>query len=167
MRRSGNEHDDFAEAGVGGFEPLAGSAAVGIGEKGGAFDEVGLLEIVFGHADAPCSRAGVKCGYLLCIALEAQRESFSYGLARKVVFGGTESAHEDQDVGTRESGFNHTDQVFSTIADNRLEGDSDAQFVELLSEIEGVRVLAKGRQHLGADSDDFGFHEEQPLAFSF
>ena len=47
----------------------------------------------------------------------------------------------------------------AAVADDGFEGDGDADLVELLSEIEGVGVLAEGGEHLGADGDDFGFHK--------
>ncbi len=46
--RAGEKHDEFAIAGEGGFEPLAGGAAVGVGQDGCAFEDVGLLEVVVG-----------------------------------------------------------------------------------------------------------------------
>ena len=47
-------------------------------------------------------------------------------------------------------------EVGEGVADDGLEGDGDAEGVELGGEEEGVGVLAEGGQHLGADGDDFG-----------
>jgi hypothetical protein len=52
------------------------------------------------------------------------------------------------------------DEVFAAVAYDGLEADGNSDFVEFLSEIEGVRVLTGRGEHLGADGDDFGFHRE-------
>ncbi len=87
--RAGYEHDQLAKAGIEGLEPLSRSASVGVGDERRAFDEVGLLEIVLRHADAPGGGASVQCGYLRGIALELEREGFGNSFAREVVFGGS------------------------------------------------------------------------------
>ncbi len=102
--RAGKEHDELAIAGEGGVEPLAGRAAVGIGENGCALEDVGLLEIVWRHGDAPGGGAGVEGGDLCGVAAEGERESFGDGFAGEVVFSGAEAAHEDENVDAAESG---------------------------------------------------------------
>ena len=54
---------------------------------------------------------------------------------------------------------NGADEVFKAIANDRFEVDSDADLIELFGQIEGVGVLPLRREHLGADGDDFRFHE--------
>src|SRR5262249_33940315 len=49
--------------------------------------------------------------------------------------------------------------VLQAIADDGLEGDLDPEFVELLSEIQRVRVLAEGCQQLRTDRYDLGYHD--------
>src|ERR1039458_2455586 len=50
--RAGDEQDELAVTGEGDVEPLAGGGAVGVGQDGGAFEYVGLLEVVVGDGDA-------------------------------------------------------------------------------------------------------------------
>ena len=142
-------------------EPLAGGAAVGVGEDGCAFEDVGLLEVVLRHGDAPGGGAGVEGGDLRGVAAEGEGEGFGYGFAGEVVFGGAEAAHEDENVDAAEGGVDGVDEVFAAVADDGFEGDGDSDFVEFSSEIEGVSVLAGGGEHLGADGDDFRFHKSR------
>ncbi len=158
--RAGKEHDQLAIAGEGGVEPLAGRAAVGVGQQGCALENVGLLEIVLGHGDAPGGGAGVQRGDLRGVAAQGERERFGDGLAGQIVFGGSEAAHEDENVGAAESGANGVDEILAPVANDGLESDGDADPVELFREIERVGVLAERGEHLGADGDDFGFHED-------
>ena len=158
--RAGEEHDELAKAGEGDVEPLAGCAAVGIWENGRAIENVGLLEIVGRHGDAPGGGAGVESGDLRGVAAEGEREGFGGGFASEIVFSGPEAAHEDEHVSAGESGFDGGDEVVAAVADDGFEGDGNAERVELLSEIERVGVLTVGGEHLGADGDDFAFHKE-------
>jgi hypothetical protein len=48
--------------------------------------------------------------------------------------------------------------VLFAVADDGLEGDADADLVEFFGQVEGVGVLAKGGEELGADGDDFTVH---------
>ncbi len=100
-----------------------------------------------------------ESGDLGGVAAQGERERFGDGLAGEVVFGGAEAAHDDDNVGAAEGGADGVDQILAAVADDGLEGDGDADLVELFSEIEGVGVLAEGGEHLGADGDDFGFHK--------
>ena len=54
------------------------------------------------------------------------------------------------------------------VADDGLEGDGDAEVVELFGEEEGVGVLPVRGEHFGADGDDFSDHirldSETPIA---
>ena len=140
--RAGKEHDELAIAGEGGVEPLAGRAAVGVGQNGCALENVGLLEIVLRHGDAPGGGAGVERGDLRGVAAQGERERFSDGFAGEVVFRGAEAAHEDENVDAAEGGADGVDEVFAAVADDGLEGDGDADLVEFFGEIEGVGVLA-------------------------
>ncbi len=55
------------------------------------------------------------------------------------------------------------------VADDGFEGDGDADLVEFFGQVEGVGVLSVGREHFGADCDDFRFHGSsfQLLGFCF
>jgi hypothetical protein len=59
---------------------------------------------------------------------------------------------------TRIASTKPTSVLSSSVADDSLEGYGDAHLVEFFGQIEGVGVLAKGGEHLGADGDDFAFH---------
>jgi hypothetical protein len=48
--------------------------------------------------------------------------------------------------------------VGAVVADDGFESYGDAEVVETVGEVEGVGVLAMGRQHFGADGDDFSEH---------
>jgi hypothetical protein len=101
------------------------------------------------------------------VAARAARAA-TWSLSRRRVSERASAAHEDQDVKASEGGADGVDEVFAAVADDGLEGHGDADLVELFGEIEGVGVLAVRGEHLGADGDDFGFHEcsSQPSAIS-
>jgi hypothetical protein len=107
--------------------------------------------------------------HLAGVAAQSQRQGFGYGLAGEVVFRGAQPAHQHHDVRPAHRGADGPDQVLATVADDGLEMDGDAQLVQLLSQMEGVGVLAKRGQHLGTDGNDFRFHKGsfQLLASSF
>jgi len=90
--------------------------------------------------------------------VDADVERGGSGLPRKVVFGGAESSGEDYDVGAGDGRGGGVGEMSEVIADDGLEGDLDAEVVETLGEVEGVSVLAEGREHLGASCDDFSDH---------
>jgi len=142
----------------GGVEPLAGSAAVGVGQDDCAFKHVGLLEVVGGQGNAPLCCAGGERGHQGAVAADFEPQRIGHGLAGKVVFSGAEAAHERQDVDAAKGAANGVDEVFLAVADDGFEVDCDADRVELFRQVEGVGVLAKGREHLRADGDDFSFH---------
>ena len=123
VRRAGEEHDELAIAGERGVKPLAGRAAVGVGQQGCAFENVGLLEIVLRHGDAPGGGAGVERGNLRGVAAERERERFGDGFAGEVVFSGAEAAHEDENVDAAERGADGADEILAAVADDGLEGD--------------------------------------------
>ena len=98
-------------------------------------------------------------GHLGCIAAQDERKSLCHGLAREVVLSGAKAAHDDEDVSAREGGADGADKVFAAVADDGFEGDGHANFVEFFGQVKGVGVLAEGGKHLGADSNDLGFHK--------
>jgi hypothetical protein len=106
-------------------------------------------------------RAGMEGGDQRGFAAEGERESFSDGFAGEVVLGGAETAGDGQDVCPAEGDADGADEILAAVADDGLEGDGDADLIELLSEIERVGVLTPGGEHLGADGDDFGFHKSR------
>ena len=48
--------------------------------------------------------------------------------------------------------------MLGTVADNGLEDDFDAKFIEALGQEQGICVLAVRRQELGADSYNLSIH---------
>ena len=56
------------------------------------------------------------------------------------------------------SGARDANKMIEGIADDGLEGDDDAQFVELAGEEEGIGVLTERSEHLRADRNDFSDH---------
>jgi hypothetical protein len=159
MRRPGNENDELAVAGVDGFEPLPGRAAIGIVKKRCALDQIGLLQIVFGHRNAPGCGARMEGGYLRSIAFKFHGKGFCDGFARQVIFSRTQAAHEDHNVGPGKRIADCADDVLFAVADNRLERDRNADLIEFFGQVKGVGVLAVRRKHFGADCNDLGFHE--------
>ena len=88
VRWTGQKRDELAVAFEGGVEPLAGCAAVGILQKRCALQDIGLLEIVLRHGDAPACGAGVEGGDLRGVAAEIDGERVGGGFAGEVVFSG-------------------------------------------------------------------------------
>jgi hypothetical protein len=153
---SGKKDDELSESFVGGVEPLAGGAAIGVGEEGGTGEEVGLLGVVGRHGHVAGGEAlaeGLEQGV---VAVEFEVEGFGEAFAGEVVFGGAEAAGEKDDVGAVERDADGSGEVLLVVADDGLEGDGDAEIVEAGGEVEGVGVLTVRRQHLGAYGNDFG-----------
>ncbi len=67
-----------------------------------------------------------QSGHLRGVAVQGERESFSHSLARKVVFGGPEAAHDHHNVSAAEGGAYGVYQVFATVSDDGFEGDGNA-----------------------------------------
>ena len=107
----------------------------------------------------------MKRGYLLCIALETQGERL--GNASRVRSSSVgPSPPMRMRMSVRLSAFRMTPtRSFLRSPTMVLNATVTPMLVEFFSEVERVGVLAVGREHLGADSDDFRFHGEQPLAF--
>ena len=136
----------------------AGSAAVLVFEDGSAVEDVGLLGVVGRHDHLAGGETFVECGENGVVGVEADAKRGGDGFAGEVVFGGAEAAGEDDDVGARECDEGGAGEVREIVADDGLEGDLDAEVVEAVGEVEGVGVLAEGREHLGAGGDDFSDH---------
>ena len=70
----------------------------------GAGDVVGLLDVVFRHADAQGSGAGVQGGHHLVIAAQLQAQGFGHALAGQIVLGGAQAAGKNDDLSAGERG---------------------------------------------------------------
>ncbi len=161
--RAGKEDDDLADWLVVGVrycrvEILAGGAAVLVVEDDRAVEDVGLLGVVGWHDHLAGGEAFVEGGEDGVVGVDVDAERGGDGLAGEVVFGGAEAAGEDDDVGAGDGDDGGAGEVGEVVADDGLEGDLDAEVVEAFGEVEGVGVLAEGREHLGARGDDFSDH---------
>ena len=136
-----------------------GALPLGLGSTVAPSSTSACLRLLAGMGMRQVAARACESGDLVGVAAQGERERFGDGFAGEVVFGGAEAAHEDDNVGAAEGGADGVDQVFAAVADDGLEGDGDAELVELFGEVEGVGVLAEGGEHLGADGDDFGFHK--------
>ena len=161
LGRPGQQDDDARLAVEGGRKKLAGRAAVGVGQQRRTVEDVGLLGVVGRHGDAAGGEALVQPGEQLVVGLHADAERGGNGLARQVVFGGSEAAREHDDVGTGECDAGRAGKMRKRVADNGLEGYLHAQIVQLLREEERVRVLPERRQHFGAGGDNFSDHSDR------
>ena len=101
MGRTGDEHDELAVALMKNVKPLAGRAALqGWAAQLRLRQNVGLLEIVRRHGDAPGGGAGVEGGDLRGVAAKRERK-----LRRRLreelrsSSGGPEAAHPDENGG--------------------------------------------------------------------
>ena len=155
---AGEQDDDLAEAVDGGVEELAGGAALWVLEDGGAFEDVGLLGVVGRHHHLARGEALVERGEDGGVAAKRDAECGGDGFAGEVVFGGAEAAGEEDDVGAGDRDAGGSGEVIEIVADDGLEGDLDAEIVELGGEEERVGVLPVRREHLGAGCDNFCLH---------
>ena len=74
------------------------------------------------------------------------------GVARHVVFGRTEPAGDDDEIGPRQRALDDARQLADVVGDDRLEADVVADGVQPLGDEQRVGVDAKRRQHLAADA---------------
>ena len=92
------------------------------------------------------------------VALELDPQRLGNRLACEVVLGRAEASHKDDEVGALDRGACDGSQLQPVIANNGLEGDINADVVELAGEVEGISVLPVRSEHLRADGHDFGDH---------
>ena len=135
-----------------------GGAAVFVVEDDGAVEYVGLLCVVGRHHHLAGGEALVEAGKDVVVRMEGDAQRSGGGFAGEVVVGGAEASREDDDVGARDGDACGAGEVGEIVADDGFEGDLDAEIVERGGEVEGVGVLAEGREHLGAGCDDFSDH---------
>ena len=80
------------------------------------------------------------------------------GVAREVVFGGSEAAGEDHEFDAVERFADGGGEEVAVVAHDQFAADFDAESVELVRDEEGVRVDALRGEEFRAYRDDFGFH---------
>ena len=68
---------------------------------------------------------------MVVVALKLNAQRSGNALAGEIVLGGTKPSHEDDDVGATDGGACNSGEMVKVVADNGLEGDDHAQFVEL------------------------------------
>ena len=92
--RAGDEQDELAIASKSVSSHWPGALPFAFGRMVAPLIDVGLLEIVRRHGDAPGCGACMKSGHLRGVATQGEREGFGNGFAGEVVFSGAETAHE-------------------------------------------------------------------------
>ena len=80
------------------------------------------------------------------------------GIARKVVFGGAETAGDDYDLGRSQRAPYGAGEALEVVADHMFGGHLHAQIIQLLRHEKRIRVDPFVRQHLGANGYDLGVH---------
>ncbi len=95
------------------------------------------------------------------IAAQLQAHGFGDALTRQIVFGGTEASGKKDDVSAGEGDPTRVQKMLATVADDGFEDDFHSKLVEAPGQEQGIGVLAKGRQELGADSYDLSIHGYQ------
>ena len=152
--RAGQEGDPAAPV----VEPQPGSRAVGIGQDLGALDDVALLEVRGRHGPAVAAETLPDLAADGRVEDELPAEDPGQRLAGPVVLGRAEAAHAEDEAGPAEGRPQGPGQVAGVVADDRLEGDVEADGVQAGRQIQGIRVLEVRGQELRADGDDLYLH---------
>ncbi len=98
-----------------------------------AIEHICLFLVVPGYRPAQRRRPRIKLGNQLGISLETDLHRLSHSFARQVVLGWPESAHNHDDIRSRQRISYRVRQMLQPVADDRLERDVDAQLVQPLS----------------------------------
>src|SRR5581483_7590949 len=131
-------------------------------------DHICLAQVVLCHLVTTRGKEVAQPFANLRIAIHCKAKSFGDGFAGQIIFRGTESTHENDDVGARKCDMGHADEIRKPVPHDCLEIYCDAKLVQLVSNVKGIRVLPKWSQQLGADSNDLCIHssslnEREPL----
>src|SRR6202035_1173987 len=102
----------------------------------GAGDHIRLLEIIGGHLPAPAREASFETRNNFRIAVEFQSQRVGYCFAGEIIFCWPQAAHEDHDVGARQSQGCRSSEMFTAVANDSLENDFYAKLVKPFGEIE-------------------------------
>ncbi len=158
MRRTGQQQDDLLPPIVFSLQPLPGSCSARVGDHLCAGDDVGLARVVLRHRDAPLGEALVHRSNQIVITSKLNPQCVGHALARQIVFGRPQASHKDDQVGALDRSAGDGGQLQPMIANDGLEGNAHAEFVELAGEVKGVGILPVRSEHLRADGHDFGDH---------
>ncbi len=143
VRRAGKQHNDSRLSRRTRFPATVPALCRGNwAARSAPSQNVGLLGIVLRHLNATFGKALVHRGDDVVIALQLNAQRGGHALAREVVFGRTQTSHEDGDVGAADRGACHRGEMVEIVADDGLEGDDDAQIVETAGEEKGIACPA-------------------------
>ena len=145
-------------AGEGGVQPLAGSAAIAIGQDLCAFKDLRLLAVVGRHGYLARLEARLQRGEHTCVGMQFQAERGGDALAGEVVLGRPQASRQHDDVRTVQRDADGVRKALAVVADDGLEGDRDAELVQAGGKGERVGVLTVGCQHLRTYGDDLSNH---------
>src|SRR5258708_3041180 len=123
-------------------------------ERISSVNDVTLAFVVLRHLPAAGSKTRAQVFHNAGVAFERTAQRFCHALTSKVVFSGTETAHEDNDIRGGECYPGHVDQISTAIAHDGLKAYFHAQPVQLRSEEERVRVLAERSQQLRSNGNE-------------
>src|SRR5271154_168459 len=98
MRRPGQKNDDSFLPFVLARNPLARRGALRIWQYCRSSNYIGLLQIIRRHRVAAFGEAALQVGHDLGVAANRQPQRSSYGLAREIVLGWPETAHEQNNL---------------------------------------------------------------------
>ncbi len=156
--RPRQQDDDLAAALHNRVQPLPWRAAVAVGQQRSAVEHLGLLFVIWRHGHAPLSEALVQRGHRGIVLMHADVERCRYAGPREIILGRSKSAGEDHHIRTSQGNARRLRQVLTVVADDGLERNRNTQIVQTLGDVQRIRILTKGRQHLRADGNDFSDH---------
>ncbi len=159
VRRAGQEDNDALTTVKRAAQPLAGSSSIGVGQNNGPTDDVGLLGVVRRHLPFASCEALLQSSQYFGITLELKPKRLGYGLSSQVVFRGSETAAEDDDIGAKKCVLRRPNQLPQIVAHHAFEDHLNPQQIQLLGEEERVGIYPVGSEKLGPYRDDFGIHD--------
>ncbi len=137
------------------FDPETGRCAERVGHHDGPARHLGLTPVGVRHRHASRREPRANGVEHRGVLVERHTQHRRDRLARHVVGGGPEAAGREHDVGARDRVPDDRGQVRRIVAHHGLPAHIDPGVVQAAGEKEGVGVLAKRRQQLAADGEDF------------
>src|SRR5579863_9271080 len=148
MRRPGQQDDNALASIELTAQPLSWRGPVRIWKHHRTLENVRLLGIVGGHFPATRGEPPLNASQNLLVATQWNPQSLGHRLAGKVIFGRPQTAAENYDLRAKERMLRGFNQAFAIVANNAFEDYFNTQLIDLLGEIERVRVHAEGCQQL-------------------